>query len=127
MVKNMRKTFCLLLVCVMILSLSACGSKCAIEDYCKKEGRLFYNPSTYLAYYAEFKDGVLTIEKCEYIDNFMTGIGVICNKKTTSTYNYTVTSYSEIEIDGVDYAYTAVKGQPVTFARKLLDISAKWE
>lgn len=124
---RMKRFSALLLVLVICFSLAACGSKCAIEDYCKKEGRLYYKASTYLAYYAEFEDGVLTIEKCEYIDNFMTGSGVICNKKTTSTYNYTVTSYSAIEIDGVDYAYTAVKGQPVTFARKLLDISAKWE
>jgi len=128
----MKKLLVCLLVLVTLLCLCACEktNNINIEDFSDKHS-VMYRQSKYVAYYCEFENGVLTVERNTYRDSASSPSGVTLDDTETTTYYYTLDGDHYITVDGEKYYYRAYKEAEyeyyVEFSVPFLGIAEKWK
>ncbi len=125
----MKKAISLILALVLCLSLTACGGS-NIEKFCDGgsimwDGYAAHNNEK-TVFYAEFTNGVLTIEEWEYKASSSSPSGKSGKVVDTQTYNYELQGNDTVIIDGTTYTYE-IKDNRVIFDKKLAGIESAWK
>lgn len=127
----MKKILVCVLAFITLFGLCACAktNNINIEDF-SDEHSVMYKQSKYVAYFCEFENGVLTVDRNTYRDSATSPSGVTLDSKETATYYYSLDGDNYITVDGVKYYYRAYKEAEyehyVEFSVPFLGIAKKW-
>ena len=121
---------------ILVLATLCCLAGCAktnninIEDFSDKHS-VMYRQSKYVAYYCEFENGILTVDRNTYRDSATSPSGVTLDSTETATYYYSLDGDNYITVNGEKYYYRAYKEAKhehyVEFSVPFLGIATKWE
>lgn len=121
----MKKVLALVLLVALMLSLTACGAKLEGSEL-RWSGPVSLREDD-TAYYAKFKDGVLTIEKYEYASDPNSPSGKSAINHEEQTYTYEMKENNTIVIDGTKTYTYEISGEDVTFNSDFMNITRFWE
>ena len=128
----MRKIVITILVICLCVGFCGCQKtdNINIEDFSAKHS-VMYKESKYVAYYCEFENGKLTVDRNTYVDSALTDTGIILADTETTTYYYSLDGDNHITVDGVKYYYRAYQVAEyesyVEFGVPFLGIATKWK
>lgn len=128
----MKKILVYVLTFITLFGLCACAktNNINIEDFSDKHS-VMYKQSKYVAYYCEFENGVLTVDRNTYRDSATSPSGVTLDSQETATYYYSLDGDNYITVDGEKYYYRAYEESEyehyVEFSVPFLGIAKKWK